>query len=471
MRQFLRYSPMRTLLVFVGLLLWAVATQAQAPRTTTLRDDDPLVTTRILFLLDASGSMLGTWQNNSRWNVARRLLTDLMDSLEGKPRLEVALRVYGHQTERGERDCKDTRLEVPFAPGSFGRIQQKLKNIKPLGNTPIAYSMSQAAFDFPKDPFSRNILILITDGQESCDGDPCQVSYQLQKQHIFLKPFIIGLGLDLSMKQAFNCVGTYFDAEQEVAFKQALDLVVAQALNSTTLQLNLTDQFMLPTESNVAVTFYDSELGIERYNFIHTLNSRKLSDTLLIDPANSYDIVVHSNPEVRKERVKLLAGKHNVVTMHTPMGGLELVVNGVTGYRNLKASVRESKSGNYIGTQDFNTVKKYLTGSYELEILTTPITRFSAVEIRQGETVRLQIPQPGLVNVASNTEGYGSIFSTDGPRLVKVHDLNPATLTETVVLQPGNYKVVFRSKNSTRAVFSLEKEFTVSSGAIITVRF
>jgi hypothetical protein len=39
----------------------------------------------------------------------------------------------------------------------------------------------------------------------------------LQKQHIFLKPFIIGLGLDMGMKQAFNCVGTYFDAEQEVA--------------------------------------------------------------------------------------------------------------------------------------------------------------------------------------------------------------------------------------------------------------
>lgn len=462
---------MRFLFVVSFLLLGLSTFQVQAQPVVKGKEEEAVVTTRILFLLDASGSMLGTWQNNSRWNVAKRLLTDLMDSLETREQLEVALRVYGHQTDRGERDCKDTKLEVPFAKNSFGKIKTRLKSIRPLGNTPIAYSMSQAATDFPRDPFSRNILILITDGQESCDGDPCQVSFQLQKQHIFLKPFIIGLGLDLGMKQAFNCVGTYFDAEQEVAFKQALDMVVAQALNSTTVQVNLNDQFMLPTETNVPMTFYDADLGIERYNYIHTLNSRKLSDTLLIDPANRYNLVIHSNPEVSKSDIKLLPGKHNIITLNTPMGGLELVVSGVTGYRNLRATVRDSKTGAFICTQDFNTLRKYLVGQYDLEILTTPVTNFKAVDIKQAEVSRIQIQQPGLVNVASNSEGYGAIFSTDGPKLVKVHDLNPASLTETVVLQPGNYKVIFRSKNSSKAVFSLEKEFTVSSGAIITVRF
>ncbi len=462
---------MRLLFFFAFFLLGLSALKVEAQPVVKGKEEEAVVTTRILFLLDASGSMLGTWQNNSRWNVAKRLLTNLMDSLETQEQLEVALRVYGHQTDRGERDCKDTKLEVPFAKNSFGKIKTRLKSIRPLGNTPIAYSMLQAATDFPRDPFSRNILILITDGQESCDGDPCQVSFQLQKQHIFLKPFIIGLGLDAGMKQAFNCVGTYFDAEQEVAFKQALDMVVAQALNSTTVQVDLNDQFMLPTETNVPMTFYDADLGIERYNYIHTLNSRKLSDTLLIDPANRYELVVHTNPEISKQNIKLLPGKHNIITLNAPMGGLELVVSGVTGYRNLRATVRDSKTGAFICTQDFNTLRKYLIGEYDLEILTTPVTNFKAVSIKQSEISRIQIQQPGLVNVASNSEGFGAIFSIDGPRLVKVHDLNPASLTETVVLQPGNYKVIFRSKNSSKAVFSLEKEFIVSSGAIITVRF
>jgi len=453
------------------LIVHALDLYAQPTRPLRPAEEEVQVTTRILFVLDASGSMAARWQENSRWEVAIRLLSNIMDTLANREKVEVALRVYGHQTSRDGGDCKDTKLEVPFNKDSALRIKQRLKGIKPLGNTPIAYSLSQSANDFPADPFGRNVLILITDGLENCSGDPCQVSYQLQKQHIFLKPFVIGLGLDATMRDAFNCVGTYYDAEQEAAFNKALNMVVAQALNSTTVQVDLLDQFLLPTETNVAMTFYDSELGIDRYNFLHTLNSRKVSDTLLLDPANLYDLVIHTNPEIRKERIRLEPGKHNVIKMNSPQGGLELLVQGVSGYRNLRATVRNARTGEWIGIHEFNTQKRYLTGSYDIEVLTTPIMRFNEVKIEQGKMARIQIPQPGQVNLVSNTEGYGAIFSMAGPRLEKVHDLVNNVTNETVVLQPGNYKVVYRSKNSSRALFTIEKEFSVTSGGIVTVRF
>lgn len=459
----------KMLLIF-GLTLFVWQSHAQ-PARQAKADEEPVITTRILFVLDASGSMSARWQENSRWEVAIRLLSNIMDSLERRQGVEVALRVYGHQTSRDGGDCKDTKLEVAFGADSQQRIKQRLKSIKPLGNTPIAFSLSQSASDFPTDPFSRNILILITDGLENCSGDPCQVSYQLQKQHIFLKPFVIGLGLDATMKDAFNCVGTYYDAEQEVAFNKALNMVVAQALNSTTVQVDLLDQFLLPSETNVAMTFYDSELGIDRYNFLHTINSRKVSDTLLLDPANIYDLVIHTNPELRKSKIKLDPGKHNIIKVNSPQGALELLVGGVSGYRNLRATVRNARTGELVAIHEFNTQRRYLTGTYDIEVLTTPIMRFNEVKIEQGKTARIQIPQPGMVNLVSNTEGFGAIFSTSGTRLEKVHDLNPNGSTETVVLQPGNYKVVYRSKNSSRALFTIEKEFTVTSGGIVTVRF
>lgn len=458
------------LILSLVLLLLAWQSQAQ-PAKTPKADEEPVITTRILFVLDASGSMSARWQENSRWEVAIRLLSNIMDSLDRRQGVEVALRVYGHQTSRNGGDCKDTKLEVAFGPDSQQRIKQRLKSIRPLGNTPIAYSLSQSANDFPADPFGRNILILITDGLENCSGDPCQVSYQLQKQHIFLKPFVIGLGLDATMKDAFNCVGTYYDAEQETAFNKALSMVVAQALNSTTVQVDLLDQYLLPSETNVAMTFYDSELGIDRYNFLHTLNSRKVSDTLLLDPANVYDLVIHTNPEIHKNKIKLEPGKHNVIKVNSPQGALELLVSGVSGYRNLRATVRNARTGELVSIHEFNTIRRYLTGTYDIEVLTTPIMRFNEVKIEQGKVARIQIPQPGLVNLVSNTEGFGAIFSTSGPRLEKVHDLNVTSTSETVVLQPGNYKVVYRSKNSSRALFTIEKEFTVTSGGIVTVRF
>jgi len=72
--------------------------------------------TRILFLLDASGSMLEQWErpNQTRWSVAKSILTKLVDSLRQNNKLELGLRVYGHRSPQEIKNCKDTWLEVPF---------------------------------------------------------------------------------------------------------------------------------------------------------------------------------------------------------------------------------------------------------------------------------------------------------------------------------------------------------------------
>ena len=71
--------------------------------------------TRILFLLDGSGSMLAKWENTYRITAAKKLLSDLVDSLRTDTNLELALRVYGHQYDRRLKRCDDTKLEAPFA--------------------------------------------------------------------------------------------------------------------------------------------------------------------------------------------------------------------------------------------------------------------------------------------------------------------------------------------------------------------
>src|SRR5690606_1769484 len=113
--------------------------------------------------------------------------------LEGQPDLEIALRLYGHQTpiQPGQQDCDDTRLEVPFSPNSIPAIRQTLATTRCLGTTPIARSLEKAAEDFPEQARGdtrtvRNIIILITDGIEACDEDPCAVSRALQARGIVL---------------------------------------------------------------------------------------------------------------------------------------------------------------------------------------------------------------------------------------------------------------------------------------------
>ena len=67
---------------------------------------------RILFIFDASQSMLGRWQSGRKIDIARKLLNNMLDSLKDMENLEIGLRVYGHQKSYPPQDCNDTKLEV-----------------------------------------------------------------------------------------------------------------------------------------------------------------------------------------------------------------------------------------------------------------------------------------------------------------------------------------------------------------------
>lgn len=429
-------------------------------------------TTRILFVLDGSQSMYARWENGQKMQIATRLLRELVDSLRDIDNIEVALRAYGHQHNvySGGQNCKDTKLEVPFSPSNHDKIIDRLRTIRPMGTTLIAYSLEQAANDFPDDPNARNVIILITDGIEECDGDPCAVSLALQKRGVVLKPFVIGLGLDPEVMDAFKCVGNFYDASTEATFQTVLGVVISQALNNTTAQLNLLDELNNPTETNVPYTFYDSFSGQIRYNFVHTINSRGNPDTIPLDPLGTYDLVVHTIPPVEKKNIKLTAGKHTIIAVDAPQGDLELKMNGFNEYKNLKAIVRQKNKKGTLVIQDFDVKQRYITGKYDLEILTLPRTYIEDVNIAQSRTTKVEIPQAGIVSISTGSKGYGSVFLETNDQLEWVCNLSELSTRESIALQPGNYRVVYRPVNAKQSVYTKEQSFTIESGQTTQIK-
>ena len=69
---------------------------------------------RVLFIFDASQSMLGRWQSGRKIDIAKKLLSKMVDSLSNIDNLEIALRVYGHKSPFPPKDCEDSYLEVNF---------------------------------------------------------------------------------------------------------------------------------------------------------------------------------------------------------------------------------------------------------------------------------------------------------------------------------------------------------------------
>ncbi|MCX6190363.1 MAG: VWA domain-containing protein [Bacteroidetes bacterium] len=426
--------------------------------------EDIKVRTRILFLFDASNSMYAKLDNDNRINSAKKVLTRIIDSLRYQQSVELALRVFGHRSPTSMRDCKDTKLEVPFEKGNHTKITDFIKSIRPKGTTPIAYSLQQSAEDFPIEAGVRNIIVLITDGLEECDGDPCTVSEALQRKGIILKPFIIGIGGNDLFKKAFDCVGRYYDANTEESLQNVLNVVVSQAINATTAQVNLLDIFGKPTETNVGMTFYDSYTGRVLYNYEHTINERGNPDTLVLDPAYHYNLVVHTVPELTKNNIEVTAGKHTNIGLDAPQGDLLLRIDGVTSYANLQVIVRQLGQMKTVNIQSFNTSKKYLVGKYDLEILSYPRIYMREVSIDQSATTTINIPQPGKLSIQSDKDVYGDIYYWNNNKLDWVIGLPLGIRREVYTLQPGTYKVVYRSKISTKAVYTFERDFTITSG-------
>ncbi|MFM9008745.1 MAG: hypothetical protein ACKORE_09195, partial [Bacteroidota bacterium] len=312
-------------------------------------------------------------------------------------------------------------------------------------------------------------IILITDGIEECNGDPCAVSALLQRRNVVLKPFVIGLGLGKDFIRSFDCVGNYFDATDETQFRTAFNIVITQALNNTTMQVNLIDFNGKPSESNVGMTFYDHHTGEIRYNFIHTMTARGVPDTLPLDPRGRDRLTVHTLPSVSRDSITLIPGKHNVIAVDAPQGDLQLKVEGSNEYRKLKAIVRKRGEKTTLNVQDFDETARYLVGDYDLEILTTPRTYIDNVSIDQSKTTTVQIPTPGMVTFICNAPGIGEILLEEKNILRKVHRMGITSTKESILLQPGSYRLVFRPKNSQSSIYTIEKTFRVAPGIGISV--
>jgi Ca-activated chloride channel family protein len=452
-------NPIRTISLAILLAMSTLAVaQIQPP---SVHKAPPL--TRILFIFDASQSMLGRWQSDTKFNMAKRIVSEMLDSIANLKNTEFALRVYGHQFQFPPQVCTDSRLEVPFATGNAAKIKTRLRTINARGTTPLAYSLEQSAKDFPPCASCRNIVILITDGMEECSGDPCAVSTMLQKNGIVLKPFIIGIGRDFDL--AFDCVGTYFDATNEKDLRKALNVVISQALNSTTLQVNLLDESGRPTETDAGMTFYDLYSGKIKYNFIHTMNNRGLPDTLVVDPLITYRVDIHTLPPVSIDTLRITPGKHTVVAADAPQGYLQLKMAGSSNAaRGLQCIVRQNGSFQTLNVQNFGDTEKYITGRYDLEVLSLPRIKLDDIDITQSHTTTIEIPEPGIAVLRKSFNGYGTLLLNDKNTLTRVYELNETLTLETLYLQPGSYRIVFRPKISRSTLYTVEQNFIIESG-------
>lgn len=446
-------SAIYTILISV---LFANVLAAQVKKT------EPAIT-RVLFVFDASNSMKAKHGDKTRIQGAKDLFYKFIDSLSRQKNIQFALRMYGHTVKYPPGDCKDSKLVVPFSVGNAALIKSKVSEAQPTGITPIEHSLTESANDFP-DGKAINMIILITDGIEECGGDPCAARLKLMEKGIVFKPFIIGIGLSPEQIKTFECVGTYYDFDNASTITDISSIISKQKLNKTSSQVNLLDSKSLPSETNVNMTFYNTATGKYVYNYIHTMNRLNHPDTLYLDDFPTYRVVAHTIPPVESKDIKLTPGKHTIIPLDAPQGFIEMKrPQGIYNYNERIKSIVRKANGNMqtLNVQQMNTTEKYIIGTYDLEILTLPRTYINAVKVEQSQTKLIELPNAGMLSLRALDNGDGCILK-DTKKLEWVCNLSSAN-AQTFYLQPGNYRIEWRSKALKGSIYTIEKKFTIRS--------
>ncbi|WP_147535530.1 VWA domain-containing protein [Bacillus marasmi] len=153
----------------------------------------------IAILLDASGSMAQQVGGRSKMDLAKEAINNFVASMpEGA---NVSLRVYGHKGSNSDSDkelsCGSTELVYDLKAYNQGEFSESLGSFQPTGWTPIAKAINEAKADFEKaDKPGQNIIYVVSDGVETCDGDPVQAAKSLHDSEIEAVVNIIGFNVD-----------------------------------------------------------------------------------------------------------------------------------------------------------------------------------------------------------------------------------------------------------------------------------
>ena len=181
----------------------------------------------LVIIFDASGSMWGQVEGRHKIAIAKEVMTDLIKALPAG--LNTGLVAYGH---RRKGDCQDVEELAPLGPLRKESLIKMIEAINPKGKTPITHAI-QITAEGLKAIENKTTLVLVSDGKETCEGDPCALVKTLKESGIQLVTHVIGFDVTDAERGELQCIadagdGTYYTADTAKAFSMAAKTIIDQ---------------------------------------------------------------------------------------------------------------------------------------------------------------------------------------------------------------------------------------------------
>ena len=266
----------------------------------------------VAFILDASGSMTAKLPNSSQTKiqVAKQVMAELVTQVPAN--VKAALWFYGHRypQEPKAQSCKDIERVFPLGTVNTSAYTQAIQRVNTLGYTPIADSLTQAAKDLPAGDNQSNSIILVSDGEETCGGDPCKVAAALKASNSRVTIHVVGYNVEDVARKQLQCIadtsgGMYRDAASADLLREALTSALKAADAKTVLRLEVVGPGNAQVKRRVLLYKPGSK------DLIAGMNSWADNP---VTPG-TYDIVVDTVPQVLYASVNLSEGSSTLIRL------------------------------------------------------------------------------------------------------------------------------------------------------------
>jgi len=371
-------------------------------------------TSNVILILDASGSMWGQIDGKPKINIAREVVRGLVKDWDKDSKL--GLVTYGH---RKKGDCKDIETLIPVSSLKPKSFLKAVEGIHPKGKTPMTQALKQAAEALKYSEESATV-ILVSDGKETCDLDPCAVSKKLEETGIDFTAHVIGF--DVKEKKtieqlkciAENTGGQFILASNASDLKKAFKKTIKK-VKETALGLKLSAFLKKggkPLEKGLSWAVYEAqvdELG-KRKRVTYSYHAAPSKGNYLItvshgSASTSKEITVAAG-EVTKENLIFGAGNLLVVASLSeeskPLeGGLSWTV-----YEAQADELGKRKRITY--SYDAKPNFKLLSGKVLVTVKHGSARTSKELEIESGKVTKANlILNAGLLNVGASLKKGG----------------------------------------------------------------
>ncbi|MGB4989842.1 MAG: VWA domain-containing protein [Pyrinomonadaceae bacterium] len=268
---------------------------------------------KMIFILDASGSMWGKVGSEEKIVSAKRVLKDSIGKLPADA--QVGLIAYGH---RSKSDCADIETIAPLGPLDKTGLSAKIDALDAKGKTPITDSLRKAIAEVKAMNLDETVkIVLISDGLETCTGDPCKLVREAKEAGVKITAHVIGFDTGKLTVAQLECIaqaggGLYLNADDAAGLGAALD----QAVSAEVSQYNnfisvkaLADGKLADAVVKIVDTKTGKDVGGGRTYVDDSTNPR-----VVPLPVGVYDVIVKSvtidgSPTITYEKIEVKAGE------------------------------------------------------------------------------------------------------------------------------------------------------------------